>query len=274
MFKSLKKISTKLIISFIIVTIISSISGILGLFMLQNTDTQYGEALITNGFSQGDIGQFNTYMNKGAALVRDIVLQTDQNDIKASQQELENVSAMVNDSLTRLKPNCQTPEELSLISTIETNLAAYRASRDKVIQLGLKNQNDEAMKIFYNETRPILLATTDAGDQLMALNVQMGNEVSNNLSNSASITMILVIVIIAAAAFISILFAILMAKGISKPIIAVQKAAGQLEQGDLQIDIHTDMKDEIGQMSNSFMAAAAKIRAYINDISLVLSEIA
>lgn len=274
MFKNMKKISTKLIVSFIIVTIISSIAGIFGLFMLKNTDTKYSDALVINGFAQGDIGQFNTYLNKGAALTQDIVLQTDLDDIKASQQELENATTMANDAFARLRPNCQTPEELSLISTLDENLTKYRASRDRVIALGLQNKNDEAMEIFYSETRPFMVGATDAGDQLMTLNVKMGNEVSENLSNSTTITMLVIIIIVAASALISILFAILMAKSISKPIIAVQKAAGQLEQGDLKIDVHTDIKDEIGQMANSFTAAATKIRMYISDLSRVFSEIA
>ncbi len=274
MFKNMKKISTKLIVSFIIVTIISSIAGILGLFMLKNTDTKYSDALVINGFAQGDIGQFNTYLNKGAALTLDIVLQTDLDDIKASQQELENATTMANDAFARLRPNCQTPEELSLISTLDENLTKYRASRDRVIALGLQNKNDEAMEIFYSETRPFMVGVAAAGDQLMTLNVKMGNEVSENLSNSTTITMLVIIIIVAASALISILFAILMAKSISKPIIAVQKAAGQLEQGDLKIDVHTDIKDEIGQMANSFTAAATKIRMYISDLSRVFSEIA
>ena len=39
-----------------------------------------------NGFSQGDIGSFDTYLNKGSAVVRDIVLLTEEKEIQKFPQ--------------------------------------------------------------------------------------------------------------------------------------------------------------------------------------------
>ena len=108
------KIGPKLILCFMLVTCLSSISGILGAFFLHWSDQNYSKALVENGFSQGDIGSFDTYLNKGSAVVRDIVLLTEEKEIQNSRSELELIDQKMQQSLDALKINCQTPEEQSL----------------------------------------------------------------------------------------------------------------------------------------------------------------
>ena len=55
------------------------------------SDQNYSKALVENGFSQGDIGSFDTYLNKGSAVVRDIVLLTEEKEIQNSRSELEQI---------------------------------------------------------------------------------------------------------------------------------------------------------------------------------------
>lgn len=93
MFKNMK-IAKKLIVSFIAVVIISSVAGVVGLVLLNSIDTQYGLALVNNGFVQGDIGSYNAYINKGGALVRDVITLTDPAEVKKAQEELEQVKVL------------------------------------------------------------------------------------------------------------------------------------------------------------------------------------
>lgn len=267
------KIAPKLILCFVIAVMIASISGIIGTFVLLNTDTNYSEALITNGFSQGDIGNFNTGFNRGASLVRDIVMQTDAEDIKASQLELEEVSESMNQALVDLKPKCTTPEEVELISEIEQALEEYRGYRDQVIDLGLQNKNDEAMALFYSKAKPIQDTTITKGKELAALNVKLGTEVSEGLTKSTQITLIIIIVVIIAAMAISLIFAIIVSRSIARPIIAVRDAAAKLAKGELDVDVQTDTKDEVGMMADSFGVMAERLNSMVSDLSHLLKEV-
>lgn len=119
------KIAQKLIVCFILVTCLSSVSGIIGTVLLGISDGNYSRALVENGFSQGEIGSFNTYLNKGAAVVRDIVLFTDASDIRKAEDELAQIDAKMNAALVQLKKNCQTDKELEYISVIDQKLPEY-----------------------------------------------------------------------------------------------------------------------------------------------------
>ena len=164
MFHNVKKISTKLLLSFLIVAIISSIPGIISAVLLKKTDTDYSNALVNNGFSQGEIGHFNTYLSKGGAVVRDIIVLTNASDIKASQQELQGLSEKLDAALIAVKETCQTSKEKELIAIMEAKLPAYREARDRVVALGLQNKNEEAMNLFHSEARPILNEITATAD--------------------------------------------------------------------------------------------------------------
>lgn len=273
MFKNLK-IAPKLIVSFIIAVAIASIAGVVGVVLLKQSDADYSAALVTNGFVQGDIGTFNTSLNKGGAVVRDIVILTEQADIKAAQAELDSIQVTLNAAFDALKVNCQSPEELKLVAILDEKLPAYRVLRDEVVALGLENKNDAALSKFRNEARPILNEAMAAADELVALNIRMGNEVSTNLTNQSNMTIGIIIAVIITSIIVAIIFAIFIAKSIARPIIAVKNAAAKLAEGDLNINITSDTKDEVGEMTRSFSDAANMIREYITDINRGLSEIA
>ena len=273
MFKNMK-IAKKLIICFAIAVLCASISGLLGMAMQFRTDRSYSKALIDSGFIQGDIGTLNTYLNKGAAIVRDIIMLTEEADIKSAQEELSQYQDKTTQALEKVKAGCTTEEDLKYINLMEQRLPEYRTYRDQVTELGLQNKNAEALELFRTKARPVLNEIMSAAEKLADLKVVSGNEVSASLTSQTNIIMVIMLVVIIAAFVISMAFAYIISKSISRPIIKVRDAAAQLAEGNLNISIQSDSKDEIGEMSSSFSNAADMIRRYITDISRGLGEIA
>lgn len=268
------KIQKRLVLCFVIVVIMASISGALGIVLLVRSDRNYSDALINNGFSQGEIGTFNTYLNKGGAVVRDIIVLTDDKDLEGSTAELEQIQTLTNDAFEEMKENCQTAEEQEYIKTIEEKLPQYRQYRDQVIDLGLANKNEEALTLFRTEARPILNEMMEAADGLRDLNVSLGNEVSSSLTMQSNMTIIVILIVIAVTVCISILFAIKIAKSFSEPILQVRDASRLLAQGNLDIQIQVDTSDEVGDMAQSFAEATSMMRGIVQEVGRCLSEVA
>lgn len=245
----------------------------IGGIFLHWSDQNYSKALVENGFSQGDIGSFDTYLNKGSAVVRDIVLLTEEKEIQNSRSELEQIDQKMQQSLDALKINCQTPEEQSLIAVIDQELPRYMEIRSQVVEMGLKNHNDEALDIFRNQARPILNNAMNAAQKLADLNKQMGNEVSRSLTDNSRLIIYMIVFVIIISVSISVAMSFWVARLISRPILNVRDAAFKLAQGDLDISISNDSNDEVGEMTRSFSEAAGMMRRYITDISRGLSEI-
>lgn len=268
------KVQKRLVLCFVISVIIASISGVLGIVLLIKSDQNYSKALVENGFSQGEIGTFNTYLNKGGAVVRDIIVLTDEKDILAAVAELEEIQTQTSDALKEVIVNCQTPEEKKYIQIIEEKLPLYRELRNQVTDLGLANRNDEALDLFRTKARPVLNEIMKAAEELRDLNITMGNEVSSSLTLQSNITIIAILIVILLTMCVSILFAVKIAKTFSEPILQVRDASMQLAQGNLDIQLENDTMDEVGEMARAFIKATSMMKGIIKEVSDSLTEVA
>ncbi|MEG2875389.1 MAG: methyl-accepting chemotaxis protein [Hydrogenoanaerobacterium sp.] len=274
MFKNLK-IGKKLILAFIAVTIISSIAGGVGLVLLKQLDAQYSEALITNGFVQGDIGDFNTYLQRAAAMTRDVIMLKSDAEIKNAEANLAEASKLASDALEAARLNCQTPEEVAILKKIDAAVPQYTALRDKAVKLGAMNKNDEALVIFHNEATPFLNECFAGGRELMALNVAMGNTVSERLTNTSNASIILMAVVMISALIIAIIFAIFVSRSISRPVKACADRLVLLSQGDLHSPVPAATStDETGVMLKALDSTTTSISTLISDIGRGLGEMA
>lgn len=139
-----------------IVVFVSSISGLSGSILLIQSDNSYSKALVENGFSQGEIGTFNTYLNKGAAILRDIIMLTEDEEIKSSQNELNEIDNKTEEALEALKENCKTEDEIQLIKIIDEKYPKFSLLKRDIVELGLANKNKEALNYFHDTARPVL----------------------------------------------------------------------------------------------------------------------
>lgn len=273
MFKNMKKISTKLITSFIIVSVMVSIPAVVATVLLKSTDTKYSHALVENGFVQGDIGQFNTYLNKGSAVVRDIATRKNLEEVKASQQELVDIQTKTNEALEKVRPNCKTAEEQKLLKVIETKVSEYRTYRDQVIDLGLNMENDAAMEVFYTKARPLLNEAMTAAEELQTSISQIGDQVSKDLTKETNVVLIVVYIVVAVALVISIILAVFISGSISKPVKEIQGAMAALTGGDFNnATVTYSSKDELGSLSENVRELTMRLRDIILEISELLGE--
>lgn len=190
-----KEISKKLILSFILVALTANIAGCMALAALLNSlEAYYRHALTTYGFVQGDIGDYNTYLNKGGSLVRDVIMFADAADIKEVQAELTEADRLATHSLEDVRRNCHSPRDIALLKKIDNATPKYIEARSRAIELGLQNRTDEALVIFRNEASPYLNECMTTGQELRELYLSEGNTVSSYLTTLPTTMMIMIFV--------------------------------------------------------------------------------
>lgn len=267
------KVKKRLQISFIITVILSSIAGLLGAIFLFVVDAKYSSALIQNGFIQGDLGQYNSYLNKGGAFVRDIIILTDEAEIASAKESLADADEQVEYYLGEFKDKLESDEERELLALIEETYPKYIEIRNEAIELGLANKNDEALELFKKEAVPYLQEVMGAADELIEMNIEMGDEKSDELSLFSRVMIVIMIVCIIIAVISSMSFATYTARGFAKPIEEIEGAIQKLAQGELSIDLQVDSKDEMGAMARHLNKAVAMIKQYIDTIKYGLTEV-
>ena len=268
------KVAEKLRFCLTLVVCVASISGVLGLIFLLVNNIQYSNALVNNGFSQGEIGIFSTYLNKEPALIREMILLHDEAELQAAVAELDEIQLITNEAVQVMVAHCKTPAEHEYISIIAETLPEYRSIFANVEELAVTNQDEAATDLLLTQGKPTLKKLTDAVEGLIDLNVNVGNSVSARLQIQTYIIIGVMILVIIAAVLISSKFAKIIARLLSEPISKVHEASLQLVSGDLNITVEKMYPDEIGDMADSFRNAADTIKAYIDDLNRGLGEVA
>ncbi len=268
------KVEKKLKYCFSLVVIIASVASILGLVVLLRNNIKYNNALVSNGFSQGEIGIFSTYLNKEPAIVREMILHKDETELKDAQAELDALQKQTDEAMAVMKANCNTEEELKYIAIIDETLPVYREIFGQVEKLALENHDEEAFDLLLEQGKPTLKQLTNAVEDLIDLNVTMGNEVKSALTIQTYVLAGVMLLVIVVAILISMQFAGFVAKLLAEPISKVKDASARLASGDLSVVIEPMYPDEIGEMTEHFKDATLTLSTYIKELERVLSEVA
>ena len=267
------KVEAKLKFCFTLVVMIASIAGVLGIFVLLFNNIQYSNILVNNGFSQGEIGIFSTYLNKEPSMVREMILVLDDADVLKAAQELDEIQEKTNAAFKDLKNHCNTKKEKEYIATIEEVLPRYRDIFAQVEELAKNNELDQAIELLMTQGKPTLKELTDTVEELIDLNVTMGNSASKRMAIQTYITLGVMCLVVIISVLISTRFAKFVANLFAEPIIKVKDASAALAQGNLNFEIERMYPDEIGEMTDSFKEATDMIKLYINELTRGLGEI-
>ncbi len=268
------KVEKKLKRCFRDIVLIASLSGMIAVVVLLYSNSAYSRALVKNGFSQGDIGAFNTALNEGAAMIRDFILIESNEQLVDLRERFDAKTEEVDAALQKIKEICTTDEEKKIIAEIEEKLPTYRDARLEVIQAGLANKNKEAWQKLDNDALPIMETISDKAQELVDLNKSMGEKVSTQLKIETYIATAVIILIIVLAIVASTNFATYIARMFSNPIINVKDVMARMAEGMLDVQAVKENDDEIGEMTESLNDAMATLRLYISELSKNLSEMA
>lgn len=275
MFKHLK-IGKKLIIGFLIVTILSTMSGIVATIFMLETDTDYSTSLIDYGFSQGDIGTLLSAMSENNKNMRDITILTDSQLVNKITNELKENSSKISSYVEKVGNSLKNAQEKELFSQFQNAIELYRQKRDSILEEINKSSSNNSNELFqrcFDELDPLYDNVHSIGQQLMESKVNVGTEISNKLTVKTRFSFTTVIIVAIIALILSIVFSIYIARGISNPINVCVERLNLLAQGDLTSEIpETNSKDETGILINATRFIISNLQNIISDLVYLLNE--
>lgn len=268
------KIGKRLIVSFVIAAIISSISGVLGVYLLNKSDKDYSHALENYGFASGKIGELASEINKTRAYIRDIVFLTEPDQLSTASKNLQDALTNVDALLKEVEATNTSDKAKTLFAEIEADIKEYRQVRDQVVSYGMDNKREEAYGLWIKTASPMITSICEKIEQLLEMNYATGEQVSNDLTRVGSIMSITMVVVLIIGFAIAIAFAIYISRGISKPLVQIEEAAEKISKGDFETDITYESSDEIGLLADSMRNMVSTTSKIINDLVKGLTEVA
>ena len=246
MFENLK-IRKRLGKAFRIIVTSCSIAAVLGVVMLIVTMTLYKNALNNYGFSQGDIGKA-------------MVAFTDTR------------------SATRVDEVTTTSKEQEIYDSIDAKLEDYWATEQKAIDTGKTTdpgQSAKAQNIMVDEVAPLYDEIYSGMRDLMNTKVTEGDRLADTLFVVSLIFIIIIAVIIIVSILVSSKMGASIARGISKPLVALENRLTTFSQGNLH-DPFPEVKsnDEVASIVATSTKMAETLNAVITDVGVLMEGMA
>ena len=277
MFKNMK-LRTKLIISFLVISIISAVSGVVAIAMMNNLNNQHHNTLVYYGFTQGDIGKAIMTIADYDKQVRDVIGFKDTVQMKKALAKLEEDEQLYNTYAAEISANLQLADEIEQYAKISAAYEAYITTSKPIIEQGNTFDATEisrAQAAAIRDLDPLYEELYTAWEELLAIKEADGDAASATLTSMASTATLASLGITVAAVVVSVICGILIARGIAKPIGACVKRLQGLSLGDLSSPVEvTGAKDETGLLMDALYTTADSLQQIINDLSALLAELA
>lgn len=277
MFENLK-IRKRLGKAFRIIVTSCSIAAALGVVMLIVTTTLYKNALNNYGFSQGDIGKAMVAFTDTRSATRAIVGYDDDSLISQMSDTHDERKATFEQYWEIVDEVTTTSKEQEIYDSIDAKLEDYWTTEQKAIDTGKTTdpgQSAKAQNIMIDEVAPLYDEIYSGMRDLMNTKVTEGDHLADTLSVVSLIFIIIIAVIIIVSILVSSKMGASIARGISKPLVALENRLSTFAQGNLH-DPFPEVKsnDEVASIAATSTKMAETLNAVITDVGVLMEGMA
>ncbi|SFB54102.1 methyl-accepting chemotaxis protein [Cohnella sp. OV330] len=261
------KISFKLGIAFALMAVLLVFIGTTGLRQLGKMNDALGDLYDNNLIPVSSMSEAQTQyelirvnlrdynaFGESAAQKRDY-----ENRVKAAEAELIR-------QVDIYRPTEKTPPEIEQLAQFDNAWKEYDATLQKALQFAGNDDHDAVVKLLQGDLKAKGDAVSKALDDLVALNVKIADETSDNGDRMYATARGTTFAVIAAALLLSVALGFYISRHISRPLRRTVELVGRVAQGDLRETSDIDTRDEVGSL-------AASVNRMIEDLRGTVARI-
>lgn len=192
--------------------------------------------------------------------LRDLIINKEASFREDKLLESENLAQNIDKNFSVFEANIISDEVRIAFEELKKDIYDFRDFKAKITNYIKLGQDDLAIKSLYTDGVVIADAVQDSIDKLLQLKVDMARQASDNNDAIAYSSTIIMVSTIIVGIGIAVLLGIFISRTISNPVIKLMNAANKLALGDINVDVHGETKDEIGNLMESFSKMVENIR--------------
>lgn len=267
------KIKAKLIAAFVVLAIFTGVVGVIGI----NSMSQINK--------RGDEMYYNSFIpaQNLAGIQRDLIevratylLMLYERDATKLQDRIDLIAGFVertNTILNEYDKAIITKEDRELFDIVKTSLVTYRDVRNTHIEMVKEGKFDEAESRISEFTGARQVLETSLSN-LIEYN-------KNHAKESAEINTVeyenqstIMLIVIASGILLSIGMGLMISSIIGKPLNQLVEAANKIADGDLDVVVTHDTKDEVGALALAFRKMTDNLNEVMSNINTAAEQVA
>lgn len=279
------RISIKITSSFLLVAMIAGAIGIIGIVSLNSVGGSYSVAYTDSVIALASMEKVSGSFQEMRQDLLEMLLVDSKGNKDACFDAFKRHSEGVKEGLVSYNAMLagynaeEVVEEQSRVDAVGSTLAAFHTSAEAFSSSPAVTDPDRYMEAYRvlgdgGELNVLAQAVEEAIADLVQYNTDYANQqilANGKLASTANVTMLIGIVI---GVTVAVLIGLWIARSISKPIGQIVEAANKLADGDFNINIDINSKDETGQLAQSFRHMADTLKTIIADLTRGLEAFA
>ncbi|MCX7615014.1 MAG: methyl-accepting chemotaxis protein, partial [Clostridiales bacterium] len=254
------RISTKLLIGFITVALIAGCIGFLGLTSINKIDKLDMELYEHMTEPLGDIIHIDdSYLNMRMYL-RDVILANDLVGADRAASNFREKSLQFDSQIDAFSKKIELEEEKRFVQEVKDSKVKYEQVASKIIALAKENKDAEAIVLMNSDGAKVSGEMNSAMLKLVDGKLTNAKETADGNTNTANTAKRLAILLMFIGMAVAIALGIFLSRIISKPIKYLVDAADKLAIGDVDVEVKSTSKDEIGRLFEAFEKLIFNIR--------------
>jgi len=231
--------------------------GILGMLKMDKglesiVKTDYAKIQLANDAAK----QVNSIVTD----IQSMILQSDPATRQEEYKKIELARQQYKISMDKLEQLEHSEKGKELIVRAKQSLDNARKANNQVIELAIANNAARAAALFEKEASPLCAAIFASFGDLVKYQEAGIEERYQNAAEVSRNSRTMALVIAAFALVLGVVIAFFTTRSISRPVNALAASADKLALGDVEVEIATDGKDEIGMLARSFRNMADNIK--------------
>src|SRR4030043_328722 len=162
---------------------------------------------------------------------------------KALQAELNNITL---------------PEEGKKAHHLQDLFKQYQATLHEM--QGMKTSTNRQRDAYFSKLFSLFIKIKETADEILQMNQRNMSDANNLARRSAASAKRQMYILLLAGMFVAVGFVLFTGRWILRPINRLIRSAEEIKQGNLELVVQTDSRDEIGQLSKAFNEMASALR--------------
>jgi len=219
-----------------------------------------------NIYKMGLLQDMTSSVHIVSRVMRTLVILTDAAQMAQEAKKIEAARAKYDAALTALEKTPTDAAGQALRSQIDALRNAARPFNDKVIALGLANQNEEAAKVMMQQAGPATQQWLDALQADIELQETHGERDAAAAQGAYDSARLLMLALAGTALALGVLLAWLATRSITCPIKLAVQVAQTVAAGDLSTRIEVDGNDETSQLLHALKDMNANLQNIVGQV--------
>ena len=260
------KIKTRLTLGFAAMAALIAVLGAVALANLVTIERQFSGVMDDRYMNVQVAGEIKATNNDVSQALRNLFIVSDPDDIKAQYDLIGGSSKKTNANMERLEKAMTDEAGKAALAKLAEARAAYRAPRDKVIELLKAGRSEEAKISLLLDLRPRQVAYMDRVEDLIKLQSDAMNAARAEMHETVARIKTTVAVLLGLAFAAAALLAWWIIRTTTRPIDEAVSVVRAVAGGDLAIEFSADGTNETAQLLKALHEMKTRLAAIVGEV--------